>query len=93
MDFANHTHVTGIILNLNNLGDFVKTKRNQSSLLVFRGSYAAPNLLYFNCCHCQFPLTVKHLLHVNATLTCNLVCVTHLRQSENCGFHQIVGVG
>lgn len=51
MNLADHTTGAGSILNLDNLTDFVKTKRKQCALLILWNAYTASNLLYFNCCH------------------------------------------
>ena len=52
--FANHTEIAGSVLNLNNLRNLAKAKCEKSSLLVYRSTDAALDLLNFYCCHCLY---------------------------------------
>ena len=56
VNLADHTEIAGSILNLNNLRNLVETKREKGSLLVYRSANAALYLLYFDCCHCYYPI-------------------------------------
>ena len=94
MNLANHTTNTGSILNLNNLGNFVETQRDKSSLLVYGSSDSALNLLNFNCCHCFcLLLSVKYFIHTNTTFTGYGVGVTNLAQCQNGCLYEVVGIG
>ena len=54
VNLTDHTEIAGSVLNLNNLRNLVKTKREKCSLLVYRSADTALDLLYFYCCHCLF---------------------------------------
>ena len=50
---TNHSADTGIVLNLNDLGNLMKTECLKCALLVNRITNLTLDLLNLNCCHCS----------------------------------------
>ena len=93
MNLADHTTSAGSIIDLYYLRDFTQAQGKKSALLVFGSADTTLNLLDLYCCHCEFPLSVKHFVHADATNSCDSIGVAELRQSLNCSLYEIVRVG
>ena len=91
---ADHATVARSIFNLDHLRNLMEAKSDERTLLIDRSTNTTLNLLDFDCCHSFITLlTVKHFVHCNATLTSDLISITHLRESCKSSLHQVVGIG
>ena len=91
--FPDHAADSRCVLFLDHLRDFVEAEGLKGAFLVDRITDLALDLFDFYCCPIRTSLSSKYFLHGNATLSGDGISITHLAESLDGGFHEVVGVG